>query len=135
MDNHNFVNWYRNNQQVNKYHNATDFEMKVYEFVSQIPIGKVATYKQVAEAIGCPNASRAVGTALAKNPFADPSGQFYVPCHRVINSNFKIGGFMGSSVTGAKTCLKSDLLQSEGVIINNGSISGPSDYRHAITTF
>jgi O-6-methylguanine DNA methyltransferase len=46
------------------------------------------TYKQIAEKIGSPKAARAVGTALSKNPFAP-----IIPCHRVIRSDGKLGGY------------------------------------------
>lgn len=65
----------------------TEFEKKVYDVVKKIPRGKVLTYKQVAMTIGKPNAARAVGNALNKNPFKD------VPCHRVIRSDGQIGGY------------------------------------------
>jgi len=146
--NHNFNTWQNNNK---GRRDVSDFEMKVYQFVSQIPIGKVATYKQVAVAIGHPNACRAVGTALSKNPFADPSGNFYVPCHRVINSNFKVGGFLGVTVStssqqassygstqhaiSSEPKLKQQILQSEGILITNGAISNLPQYRNLITTF
>ena len=68
--------------------NVTPFQQKVYEFVRKIPKGQTRTYQQVAIAIGNPRASRAVGNALNKNPFAPA-----VPCHRVIRSNGDIGGF------------------------------------------
>ena len=67
----------------------TKFQQKVYDFVKTIPKGKTTTYKEVAVAIGKPKAFRAVGNALNKNPFAP-----VVPCHRVIRSDGKIGGFV-----------------------------------------
>lgn len=63
------------------------FTQKVYEIVKQIPAGKTLTYKQVATLAGSPNAFRAVGNILNKN--YDP----LIPCHRVICSNGKIGGY------------------------------------------
>ena len=67
----------------------TTFKEDVYAIVKKIPRGKVMTYKQVAEAMGHPRAVRAVGNALNKNQ--DPK----VPCHRVIRSDGKIGGYNG----------------------------------------
>lgn len=55
-----------------------------------IPKGKITTYKNIAEFIGKPGASQAVGNALRNNPFAP-----IVPCHRVLPANLKIGGFFG----------------------------------------
>lgn len=63
------------------------FTEKVYHVVQAIPKGKVLTYKQVAEKAGQPKAYRAVGNILNKNH--DP----LIPCHRVIRSNGKIGGY------------------------------------------
>jgi O-6-methylguanine DNA methyltransferase len=66
----------------------TEFMRSVYHVVAVIPTGSVATYAQVARAIGRPYAVRAVGTALNRNPFAPT-----VPCHRVVRSDGTIGGF------------------------------------------
>lgn len=63
------------------------FTERVYDIVRKIPKGKVLTYKEVAEKMGNPNACRAVGNALNKNTNKD------VPCHRVIRSDGKTGGF------------------------------------------
>ncbi len=66
---------------------AKTFAEKVYKIVSQIPKGKVLTYKEVAQKAGNINASRAVGNILNKN--YNPQ----IPCHRVIRSDGKIGGY------------------------------------------
>ena len=66
----------------------TEFEKQVLEVVKKIPRGKVATYKEVAKAIGKPLAYRAVGNALAKNPYP-----IKIPCHRVIKSDLSLGGY------------------------------------------
>ena len=71
-----------------------------------IPRGEVRTYGWVARKIGLPRACRAVGNALAKNPFAPE-----VPCHRVLRSDGLLGGYSG----GVKK--KEHLLASEGVFI------------------
>jgi methylated-DNA-[protein]-cysteine S-methyltransferase len=63
------------------------FEQKIHSIVKKIPRGKVLTYKEVAQKIGHPLAYRAVGNILGKN--IDPK----VPCHRVIRSDGKIGGY------------------------------------------
>ena len=65
----------------------TEFQKKVYNIVKKIPEGKVMTYKEEASAMGNPQAFRAVGNALNKNPFKD------VPCHRVIRSDGNTGGY------------------------------------------
>ncbi len=65
----------------------TPFQTKVYAVIKKIPKGKTLTYQQVAVKIGKPNAARAVGNALNKN--YDPA----IPCHRVIRSDGKTGGY------------------------------------------
>jgi AraC family transcriptional regulator of adaptative response/methylated-DNA-[protein]-cysteine methyltransferase len=68
---------------------GTDFQLKVWETLLKIPIGNLSTYGNIAEQIGNPNSSRAVGTAIGSNPVA-----FLIPCHRVIQSSGNIGGYM-----------------------------------------
>lgn len=68
---------------------GTDFQLKVWESLLKIPMGKLSTYGNIAEQIGRPKASRAVGTAIGSNPIA-----FLIPCHRVIQSSGNIGGYM-----------------------------------------
>ncbi len=63
------------------------FKEKVYEITAKIPRGKTLTYSEVAKKAGSPNASRAVGSILAKN--FDPK----IPCHRVIRSDGGMGGY------------------------------------------
>ncbi|MEC3877658.1 bifunctional helix-turn-helix domain-containing protein/methylated-DNA--[protein]-cysteine S-methyltransferase [Chryseobacterium salviniae] len=71
---------------------GTDFQLKVWESLLTIPMGKLSSYGSLANKIGHPNASRAVGTAIGSNPVA-----FLIPCHRVIQSSGKIGGYMWGS--------------------------------------
>lgn len=85
------------------------FADRVYEIVKTIPKGKVMTYKEIANKLDC-KAYRAVGQALKNNP--DPSK---IPCHRVIKSNGKIGGYFGKT-KGKNIREKIGLLKSEGVI-------------------
>lgn len=66
---------------------SPSFHENVFKVVLKIPKGDVLTYKQVAKKAGRPKAHRAVGNALNKN--YDPK----VPCHRVIRSDGKIGGY------------------------------------------
>lgn len=66
---------------------AKDFEQKVFDVVKAIPKGSVLTYKMVAERAGRPKAWRAVGNILGKNK--NPK----IPCHRVICSDGKLGGY------------------------------------------
>ena len=67
--------------------NHMNFKEKVLLVVKKIPKGKVLTYKEVAVRLGSPQAARAVGNILNKN--WDPK----IPCHRVIRSDGKIGGY------------------------------------------
>jgi AraC family transcriptional regulator of adaptative response/methylated-DNA-[protein]-cysteine methyltransferase len=71
---------------------GTDFQLKVWESLLTIPMGKLSTYGKLAEKIGHAKASRAVGTAIGSNPVA-----FLIPCHRVIQSSGNIGGYMWGS--------------------------------------
>jgi len=68
---------------------GTDFQLKVWESLLKIPMGKLSTYGNLAVKIGNPNASRAVGTAIGSNPVA-----YLIPCHRVIQSTGNFGGYM-----------------------------------------
>tara|TARA_B100001121_G_scaffold264545_1_gene246032 strand:+ start:153 stop:422 length:270 start_codon:yes stop_codon:yes gene_type:complete len=67
---------------------GTNFQIKVWEEVSKIPYGKTKSYKQIAEAIGNPKSYRAVANACAANPFAPQ-----IPCHRVVRTDGKLGGY------------------------------------------
>lgn len=68
---------------------GTLFQLKVWETLLKIPMGKLSTYSDIAAQIGSPNASRAVGTAIGNNPVA-----FLIPCHRVIRSSGIFGEYM-----------------------------------------
>lgn len=68
----------------------TELQKTVLAAVADIPYGKVRAYKDIAETIGRPGASRFVGTTVAKNPFP-----ILIPCHRVIRSDGSIGQFGG----------------------------------------
>lgn len=71
---------------------GTDFQLKVWESLLKIPLGKLSTYGTIAANIGSPNASRAVGTAIGSNPVA-----YLIPCHRVIQSGGTFGDYMWGS--------------------------------------
>lgn len=81
------------------------FTQKVYAVVKKIPKGKILTYKEVANKAGSPRAFRAVGNILNKN--YDPK----IPCHRVVRSDGKTGGYN----RGAENKIK--ILKKEGVKI------------------
>ena len=88
----------------------TKFQLAVWKACSKIPKGKVSTYAAIAKTIGKPKAVQAVGNALNKNPHSN------VPCHRVIRSDGKVGGFAHG------TKKKIDMLREEGVKIRDGKI-------------
>ena len=89
----------------------TSFQSQCYEALKKVPSGSVISYGGLAEMIGRPNAHRAVGSAMNKNPFAP-----IVPCHRVVKSNGELGGFAGD------INLKIKRLQEEGVKVSNNKI-------------
>jgi AraC family transcriptional regulator of adaptative response/methylated-DNA-[protein]-cysteine methyltransferase len=67
---------------------GTDFQLKVWKALLQIPPAGLTTYNEIARRLSKPKASRAVGTAVGSNPVS-----FLVPCHRVIRSDGKLGGY------------------------------------------
>ena len=67
----------------------TLFTAKVYRVVLSIPLGQVRSYKWVAQKVGSKNSCRAVGQVLKRNPYP-----LIIPCHRVIKSDNKIGGYV-----------------------------------------
>ena len=69
---------------------GTDFQMKVWKELCNIPYGETISYGELARRIGNPNASRAVGLANGANPIS-----IIVPCHRVIGANGKLTGYGG----------------------------------------
>lgn len=87
---------------------GTDFQLKVWETLLKIPMGRLSTYGSIAEKIGNVNASRAVGTAVGSNPVA-----FLIPCHRVIQSSGNIGGYMWGNIR------KTAIIGWEGVKMEN----------------
>jgi AraC family transcriptional regulator of adaptative response/methylated-DNA-[protein]-cysteine methyltransferase len=67
---------------------GTDFEVRVWEKLLQIPMGAAATYSNIAAQVGSPKGARAVGAAVGKNPVC-----FVVPCHRIIGKSGDITGY------------------------------------------
>ena len=67
---------------------GTTFQHKVWDALREIPVGETWSYGELAEHIGTPGASRAVGTANASNPVG-----LIVPCHRVVRTDGSIGGY------------------------------------------
>ena len=68
--------------------NGSVFQKDVWNALLRIPYGETRSYKDIAKEIGKPNAMRSVGSACKKNPIL-----FFIPCHRVINSNGNMGGY------------------------------------------
>lgn len=67
---------------------GTPFQMQVWDALKHIPAGETRSYRQIAEAVGAPDAVRAVGTAIGANPVA-----VLIPCHRVVRSDGALGGY------------------------------------------
>ncbi len=86
------------------------FNEKVWELLKQIPEGKVTTYGEIARKLDT-KAYRAVGNACNKNPYPPIAA-----CHRVVNSNGKLGGFASGKNK------KTKMLKKEGVEVKNGKI-------------
>ncbi|MFC7522412.1 methylated-DNA--[protein]-cysteine S-methyltransferase [Parapedobacter sp. GCM10030251] len=84
-----FQNDWRELHQIKLHLKGTDFQLKVWESLLKIPMGSLSTYSSVADRVGNPGASRAVGTAIGSNPVA-----FLIPCHRIIQSSGAFGGYM-----------------------------------------
>jgi methylated-DNA-[protein]-cysteine S-methyltransferase len=79
---------------------GTDFQKRVWNALCQIPYGRTASYGEIAQAVGNPAASRAVGLANGQNPIA-----IVVPCHRIIGKNGKLVGY-GGGMEHKQTLLK-----------------------------
>ncbi len=91
----------------------TEFQAHCYHTLkTKVPSGQVITYGGLAKLMGRPNAHRAVGSAMNKNPFAPK-----VPCHRVVKSNGDLGGFAQG------TAMKIKRLSTEGVEVKNNKIT------------
>jgi len=86
-------------------------EDKVYKKLLEVPLGMVTTYGELARAVGLTNGQRAIGRIMNKNPYP-----VIVPCHRVIKSTGKIGGYAWGEQ------IKTNMLSKEGVKIKNGKI-------------
>jgi AraC family transcriptional regulator of adaptative response/methylated-DNA-[protein]-cysteine methyltransferase len=72
---------------------GTNFQLKVWEALLQVPTGAVTTYEGIATRIGKPGATRAVGTAIGHNPIA-----VLIPCHRVIRKVGEFGNYRYGSL-------------------------------------
>lgn len=83
------------------------FQQRVLRAEHAIPRGRVSTYGRIAQHLGMPGGARAVGTALATNPFP-----ILIPCHRAVRSDGSVGGYRGGSA------MKRALLAMEGLEIS-----------------
>src|SRR5690349_23979081 len=99
----------------------SEFTQRVLSVVRRIPVGKVATYGDVAEAAGRPGAARAVGNIMRD------CGRPDVPCHRVIAAAGKLGGFGGNLE------LRRGLLRAEGLSVGRSSVRNFSQHRARLT--
>ena len=88
-----------------------NLDEKIYKKLLQVPKGQITTYGELAKAVGLKNGQRAVGKMMNKNPYP-----VIIPCHRVVMSTGKIGGYAyGENV-------KIKMLNDEGIEIQNGKI-------------
>lgn len=90
---------------------GTPFQLKVWNALRRIPRGAVRSYQGIANDVGAPRATRAVGAANGRNPIA-----IVVPCHRVVQSGMKLGGYAGGVE------LKRFLLALEGVVVHGDAV-------------
>ena len=67
---------------------GSDFEVRVWQTLLRIPMGRAVSYHDIARHLGQPTASRAVGSAVGRNPIS-----FVVPCHRVLRGDGTLGGY------------------------------------------
>ena len=88
-----------------------NLQQKIYKKLLEVPKGQITTYGELAKAVGLKNGQRAVGKIMNKNPYP-----VIIPCHRVVMSTGKIGGYAyGENV-------KTKMLNEEGIKIQNGKI-------------
>jgi methylated-DNA-[protein]-cysteine S-methyltransferase len=88
------------------YSGLTPFTRSVLDATAEVPFGELRTYRQIAERVGRPRATRAVGNALHRNPIP-----VIIPCHRIVRSDASIGGYGGG------VAIKEQLLHLEGAPI------------------
>ncbi len=79
---------------------CSDFQKEIYASLLNVPYGTTLSYKELATLAGNPNASRAVGTAMAHNPLP-----LFVPCHRVLKSDGSLGEYSGGKGVRSKQWL------------------------------
>jgi methylated-DNA-[protein]-cysteine S-methyltransferase len=88
-----------------------NLDEKIYKKLLQVPKGQITTYGELAKAVGLKNGQRVVGKVMNKNSYP-----VIIPCHRVVMSTGKIGGYaFGENI-------KTNMLNDEGIKIQNGKI-------------
>ncbi len=88
-----------------------NLEQRIYKKLLEVPKGQITTYGELAKAVGLKNGQRTIGKIMNKNPCP-----VIIPCHRVVMSTGKIGGYAyGENI-------KTKLLNDEGIQIKNGKI-------------
>ena len=90
---------------------------KIYKKLIQVPPGKITTYGELSRAIGFKNGQRVIGQIMKKNPFP-----VIIPCHRVVRSDGKIGGYaFGMDI-------KKSMLSKEGICIKKNKIESLENF-------
>jgi len=89
-----------------------NLEERIYKKLLDVPKGQITTYGELAKAVGLKNGQRVVGRVMNKNPYP-----VIIPCHRVVMSTGKIGGYAYGEH------IKMKLLNDEGIQIKNGKIT------------
>ena len=98
-----------------------NLEQRIYKKLLEVPKGKVTTYGELSKAVGIKNGQRFVGNVMNKNPY--PA---IVPCHRVVMSTGKVGGYAYGEH------IKTKMLNDEGIQIKDGKIL---DWKNKIHRF
>ena len=88
-----------------------NLQQKIYKKLLEVPKGRITNYDELAKAVGLKNGQRAVGKIMNKNPYP-----VIIPCHRVVMSTGKIGGYAYGEE------IKINMLEKEGIKIKDGKI-------------
>ena len=99
---------------------CSNFRRKVYMSVMTIPKGYISTYGAIAKSVGSKSFSRAVGNAMASNPFP-----LFIPCHRVVSSSLHLGGY-GLGTETKRMILLREGVKFEGVKVSPKSLWEPN---------
>ena len=88
-----------------------NLDKEIYKKLLEVPEGKITTYGELAKAVGFTNGQRAIGKIMNKNPYP-----VIIPCHRVVKSDGKVGGYAYGKE------IKIKILKKEGIKIKDGKI-------------